>query len=142
MDIITPILAESSLQGVTGDYFKSFMTVAGWLLGIVAVIWGLRQRTTRIEPDPLRVEKIDKLATREFCQAKHTEVERRLLGHDQDIAALRADMKEDRRNNEIHASQRSAGLHSKIDNVRIELSEKIDGMEARIIATLKNTGAI
>jgi len=142
MDIITPQFAEATLNGVSGDYFKSFMTVAGWLLGIVAVLWGLRQKTTRLEPDPLRVEKIDKLASREFVSSQFAEAARRLNGHDADIAAIRQDMKEDRRNNDIHASQRSAGLHQKIDNVRVELSEKIDGMEARIIATLKNTGAI
>ena len=49
---------------------------------------------------------------------------------------LRDDMKEERRNNEVHASQRSAGLHSKIESVRSELTDKIDDMPNRIIDQL------
>jgi hypothetical protein len=33
-------------------------------------------------------------------------------------------------------------IYEQIDKVRVELSGKIDSMEGRVIATLKNTGAI
>ncbi len=80
------------------------------------------------------------------------------------FVSVRAEMAADRHANQVHASERSktlfnqmektrtdldtkmdttrTELDSKIDEVRRELSEKIDNMESRIIATLKNTGAI
>lgn len=70
-----------------------------------------------------------------------------------DRSAIRAEIIADRRNNEIHASERSKTIHNKMENVRVELdskiestrrelSEKIDDMPERVIATLRNTGAI
>lgn len=66
---------------------------------------------------------------------------------------VRDEMKQDRHENQIHSSERSKTifnelkstrleLDSKIEETRRELSEKIDGMESRVIATLKNTNAI
>lgn len=44
--------------------------------------------------------------------------------------------------NKTEAELGRGKIYEKIDTVRVELSEKIDGSEGRIIATLKNTGAI
>lgn len=66
---------------------------------------------------------------------------------------IREEMKADRRENQIHSSERGKALFNeikstrqeldvKIESTRQELGEKIDGMEARVIATLKNTNAI
>jgi len=69
------------------------------------------------------------------------------------LTAVRAEMAADRQSNQVHASRRSETLFSKMENTRTELdakieetrrelSEKIDDMPERVIATLKNTGAI
>lgn len=66
---------------------------------------------------------------------------------------VRDEMKLDRADNQRHASERSktifnelkstrVELDSKIEDTRRELADKIDGMESRVIATLKNTNAI
>jgi hypothetical protein len=66
---------------------------------------------------------------------------------------VREEMKADRHDNAVHASRRSetlfakmditrSELDTKIEDTRRELSEKIDAMPERVIATLKNTGAI
>lgn len=66
---------------------------------------------------------------------------------------VREEMKADRADNQRHASERSktifnelkstrVELDAKIDDTRRELADKIDGMESRVIATLKNTNAI
>lgn len=66
---------------------------------------------------------------------------------------VREEMKQDRYQNQVHASERSKSLFNELketrsellhrtDAIRSELSDKIDGMEQRVIATLKNTGAI
>lgn len=69
------------------------------------------------------------------------------------FTAVRNELAADRQTNQVHASQRSQTLFSKmestrteldtkIEDTRRELSEKIDAMPERVIATLKNTGAI
>jgi hypothetical protein len=66
---------------------------------------------------------------------------------------VQSELREDRHSNEVHASERSKTLFTKleanrkelddkIESTRRELSEKIDEMPERVIATLKNTGAI
>ena len=66
---------------------------------------------------------------------------------------VQSELREDRHNNEVHASERGKTLFAKleanrteldqkIEDVRRELSDKIDAMPERVIATLKNTGAI
>jgi uncharacterized membrane-anchored protein YhcB (DUF1043 family) len=67
--------------------------------------------------------------------------------------AVRNELAHDRQLNQEHASKRSetlfrkmdttrSELDTKIEDTRRELSEKIDAMPERVIATLKNTGAI
>jgi len=69
------------------------------------------------------------------------------------FVAVRNEMAEDRRQNQVHASERSRTLFGKMDDTRAELdakleetrrelSERIDSVPDRVIATLKNTGAI
>jgi len=61
----------------------------GVLVAIAVNLMGvLRKPNMAITPDPLRIEKLDKFATRDFCEMKHTEVRERLAKHDTDIAAL------------------------------------------------------
>jgi len=67
--------------------------------------------------------------------------------------SLWAKLNEDRHEQQIHISERNKTLYNKIETVRLELdtkmedtrrelSDKIDAMSDRVIATLKNTGAI
>jgi hypothetical protein len=69
------------------------------------------------------------------------------------FVAIRNEMAADRHANEVHASARGKTLFAKMDTTRTELdnkiedtrrelSNKIDAMPERVIATLKNTGAI
>lgn len=66
---------------------------------------------------------------------------------------VRAEMKEDRQENQVHASARSqtifnkielirTELDTKIDDTRRELTEQIRDVPERVLTTLKNTGAI
>lgn len=110
----------------------------GVLIAIAVNIMTLvRKNTTAITPDPLRIEKLDKLATREFVANQHNEIDRRLNGHDADIARLTEDMKDDRKQNEIHASSRSANLHGKIEAVRTDLTKQL-GEVAQSVAALES----
>ena len=137
------ILAQADLTAVPADTLKWTLIV---IIGLVLVglqVWtAVRSSKTQITPDPLRVEKLDKFATRDFCEQRHAEVSRRLDGHDKDVRTIYDEIKRNRADNESQANTRSVAVHAKIDDVRRELSEKIDDMPAQIIATLRNTGAI
>ena len=147
--IIHPFVAEAS-----NTFMGQFVYAAIALIGGVLAGLGIMAYIKR--PDPLQIEqplrtnidgevqfrKLDQFATRDFCEAKHLDVTRRLNGHDQDIAALRQDMKEDRKQAEIHASARGSKLYDEIKSVRSELSDKIDEMPDRIIDTLNKLGLL
>lgn len=89
----------------------------------------------------------------EFTPASKEEFDNHVTETRANFSAVRAELAADRQANQVHASQRSQTLFSKMENTRSELdakiedtrrelSEKIDDMPERVIATLKNTGAI
>lgn len=62
---------------------------------------------------------------------------------------IRAELKADRHDNQVHASTRAAGIYKKVDEVRQELERKIESLAAdvnqtpdRTVALLRNTGVI
>lgn len=59
-----------SLQAVDADFVKNLVIVA---LAVVSPMIALYvgRRNTRVEPDPLRVQAVDKLATKEECHGLH-----------------------------------------------------------------------
>lgn len=88
-----------------------------------------------------------------FTPASKEEFDQFTATTNQNFVQIRDEMKQDRHDNQIHTSQRQEKLFAemkstrleldgKIEATRRELSEKIDGMEQRVIATLKNTSAI
>lgn len=85
--------------------------------------------------------------------ASKKEFDQFTLTTNQNFVQVREEMKQDRTDNQRHASERSktlfakmddtrAELDAKIEDTRRELSNKIDAMPERVIATLKNTNAI
>ena len=143
MDFITPIIAEATNTFMGEFVYAGLALLAGIASGIGIMAYFRKAEATRLEQPiatqingEVNVRTLDKFATRDFVTERHAEVGRRLDSHDKEISALRDDMKEERRNNEVHASQRSAGLHSKIESVRSELTDKIDDMPNRIIDQL------
>ncbi len=133
----------ADISSVNPATLKDFVIIIIGVGGFVmVVVQFFRKPSTAITPDPLRIEKLDKLASRDFVQERHAEHARRLDAHDKEIAQIRNEAKEDRRNNEVHASQRSSNLYQKIEAVRTELNEKIDAMPERIIELLNSLGKL
>lgn len=58
----------------------------------------IRKPSTAITPDPLRIEKLDKFATRDFCNVKHTDIQVRLERIDHEIGALWATVRTENEN--------------------------------------------
>lgn len=127
------ILAE--LSDVPEGQFKWTVLI---LLGLAMLVMQAFStfRSRKVTPDPLRVEKLDKFATRDFVEAQNAEVKRRLDGHDVDVRRIYDEIKEERAANQVHQSERSKTLFNEIRGVREELTEKIDEMPDRIIRLL------
>jgi hypothetical protein len=127
------IIATGDLSSVNPITLKDFIIIGLAILGAAGMIKNLfGKNTTTVGPDPLRIEKLDKFATRDFCEQRHSEVSRRLDGHDKDVRALYDEIKKDRDANEIHASERSASIYEKIDEVRSEMNCGFKDMERAI----------
>ncbi len=135
------IIASTGLENVPATTLKDVIIILVGLLIVGLQVFNTFKKPTPM-PQPLQIEKLDKFATRDFCEVQHSDLRRQLAAHDKDIAQLREEAKEDRRNNEVHASQRSSGLHKKIEDVRSELTDKIDDMPTRIIDQLSKLGLL
>ena len=125
------------MESVPATTFKDVFLILMGLIGLCVGVYGyMRKPVTSITPDPLRVEKLDKFATRDFCSTLHSEINRRLDSHDSDIKALYEEIKSGRDESAASARQRSAAIYGRIDNLETKLTDKIDTMPDRIIKIL------
>jgi hypothetical protein len=106
-------------------------------VNVVALYRGGRT-TNRIEPTPLDVRKIPGIMSVDMHKVCHEEVVRRLNAHDGNIREIYRRIEETQARQEAHASERSAAIYRKIDEVRMEVTDKIDTMPDRIIKTLSD----
>jgi len=127
------IIANTGLESIPADFLKTLLMVA--IVGLQ--IYSMYRKPVPI-PNPLQIEKLDKFATRDFCEMKHLETNRRLDGHDADVRALYEEMKRERQSNQEHASLRSAAIYRKIDEVRDELTTKMDGLNEQMTTGFKD----
>jgi hypothetical protein len=84
-----------------------------------------------------------------FAPASKEEFDKHVEEDKAEHDRLTAELKQDRHDNQIHASQRSSKIFDEIKNLRTDLEKKIDdankttnGMPDRIVALLKNLGFI
>jgi hypothetical protein len=122
----------------------------GWLVvGLAALCVAINQIDDFFErrKPPLGFPPVEQLDTTQKVLA------RRVEKLEDELAALRREMKEDRESQSRSASIRAAGLYKKIDEVRAELSATIEtvrqeltdnqrSLPNEIVALLKNTNAI
>ncbi len=148
METITKVPLEYLVAALAVCFFVgllAFVLFAGSIAAALKNIKALfeqQQAAQQIGPQPFEVKPHVPFAT----EAELKRVEGKVDGQS---AKLDAFCDEVRRNGDT----RRASIEKKVDearrecrehteSVRLELGEKIDGMEGRIIATLKNTGAI
>lgn len=117
---------------LTGLEIGSIIT--GFVFGaiglLIAGVSAFKKQEVRVD-QPLNVQLLETFVAK-------SEFTNHVTENKKDFEAMRNELREDRKNNEIHASQRSSGIYKKIDDVREELSEKIDQMPSKIIADLRN----
>jgi signal transduction histidine kinase len=80
------------ISNVPSEFVKWFVImlvfVAMIAIGVVVFIRSGRKQTSQIEPSPLKVKVEPKRFNKDFCDARHEEISRRLNGHDAEINTL------------------------------------------------------
>jgi hypothetical protein len=100
-------------------------------VGMFVGVMGLfKKQDVKVE-QPLNVQLLESFVGK-------TDFQNHAADNKREFDAIRTELREDRRNNEVHASQRSAGVYKRIEAVQTELSKKMDDMPSRIIADLRN----
>ncbi len=99
-----------------------------------------RKRATDVGPQPFVVA--GAAATNAEMQRDLKAMNHRLVEVERWRNQLTAKMESDKQTILDAGSKRGREIFTHVDEVRKELSAKIDSMEGRVIATLKNTGAI
>jgi gas vesicle protein len=128
------------------DVLLIVIGVGGFIFAAAAFFERRKSQKREITPQPLLV------AHDEPC-ARKSELEQHIRATRDSFDQIRDELKTDRHDNQEHASKRSKTLFDKVEAVRTELdtkieesrrelTEKIDDVPDRVIATLKNTGAI
>ena len=127
----------AQLESVAPAALRDFALIIG---GLAATAYYLKELFWGGEkiPQPLRTLKEEKFVTTSQCLKEHEEDRKQ-------VAQLRqqfVNLEYSRETQRLQASEDRKTIYKHIDEVRRELSQKIDDMPDRVIATLKNTGAI
>lgn len=141
-------LAQASLNDVPDSFWKNFSVVLIVLIVVasaIAGIWAVMRKPSPVKLDdqpPIEVRKSPKRFNYEQSEQRYHDHERRI------VALERAHLDTLKRMDDIKDQLISAGdqrgfeTRGEINNVRVELDKKIDALPDRVIATLRNTGAI
>ena len=125
----------AQIQNVSSEHIKDFLLICLAGLSAAGVIWGFARRgksePREITPQPLEVRASEKFVTSKECAITHEGYERRFRQLEEQQIQLRADMRAD-----------VGELHEKIRIMGAELGAKMDSQPDRLVALLKNTGAI
>ncbi|MDB6018439.1 MAG: hypothetical protein JWR19_2928 [Pedosphaera sp.] len=103
--------------------------LAAWLVSAGAVLWIFNEGRKAFK-------RKSAYPPNEQLEISHNLLTRRVDGLDLHVSALRQELEKDRRDNEIHASQRSRTIFSQIDKTRLEIKGDMQkqGDEIREIA--------
>jgi len=150
---MTPLFAQADLGSLSANSIKSLLvwTVA-WAVGgsfvISTIFSGLQYFLSRrqlvstqsrtIDNQPIKVQSVEKIVSEKECIERHKSAIDAVEGVKQQLVKL----EDARQKDSEQASKDRKTIYAHIDDVRRELSEKIDDMPDRVIATLRNTGAI
>ena len=143
---MVPLMGQ--IQNVQPTSLHEFILIVAGLVGIgagVAVIYRT-VRKQRIEPQPLdvgiagpvTVKNDAGFVSQSLCQSLHSETDRRITRVEEDLLALHRELKTDRETSDVSARQRSAGIYSKIDEVRKELAAANEGTRGELARGFKD----
>lgn len=142
------MLAQESLTGLPDSFWKNFCIALIVLLGIAGVVVGIWAATRKSEPTrlndepPIAVQKASKRYNHDAAENRFTNLERRVG----DLEAWRDGLIDKLESDKVElltaGEDRASRLHEHIETDRRELENKINVLPDRLIAMLRNLGAI
>jgi hypothetical protein len=142
------MLAQEQLAGLPDTFWKNFCIGLLVLLGAAVAIVTLWALTRKPEPQrlnddpPIEIRKSPKRFNYELSEQRHGDHERRILQLEKTSNELLKKLDADKQEILDAGEERGDKIKDHVEAVRRELDEKIDNIPDRVIATLKNTGAI
>lgn len=107
----------------------AWMAVAFFLMAFVKSALWFSDRIKGKDPKP----------PNDILEHGRRELERRVAAVESEVADLRRDLAHDRESAESSARSRSAGIYSKIDQVREEMLAKVDDLRIEVGQQFKDT---
>lgn len=115
--------------------------IAGWLGCLFFLVAGMNQLMSfkakllgekkEISPQPLEIRAVGDLVKEKDCVIRHSNIQKEI-----------DELKRLREHDATEASRHRKSMYDKMDAVRDQLTEKIEETPAKVIALLRNTGAI
>ncbi len=99
------------------------------------IVFGKKQETRSIEPQPLRVQLEQEFVRKDECLQRHGESLRSIEEIKADIAMIRGQREEELR----LAAQSRKAIYERIEKVQTDLSREMKDMPTSIVAQLLNT---
>ncbi len=96
----------------------------------------------QIEPQPLEVKPVEAYVTVDACRLVQEEVGRRMATVEQEILALRREMREDREQLSRQMLEEMGKVYGRLKEGECRLEDNMRTLPGEIVALLRNTGAI
>ena len=142
------LLAQAQIDSAPADFVKWFFVILFALIVVVGVIVGIYATFRKNSPQklnddpPIEVRKSPKRFNFDLAEQRFGDHERRILFLEARSNELFEKLEEDKQQILNSGEDRGDKITKHVESVRRELDEKIEGIPDRLIATLKNTGAI
>lgn len=136
------IFAEASNQFM-GEFVYALFALLGGIVAAVS-IWAMTRKksTIEIEPQPVQTQRAPKRFNHDLAEQRHQDHDRRIRTLEDWRDSFHTKLEADKLEIIAAGEERSDKIRDHVERVRRELDDKIDGVPDRVIATLKNTGAI
>jgi hypothetical protein len=115
----------------------SMFANVGMAFATIFLAFSSRNSKRTILPDPLNIQKVKRIVEEKDCFARHAESTKSIEQLHQQLNKL----ENSRETQRVLASSEMGKIYKHIEEVRRELSEKIDNQPAALIAMLRNTKA-
>jgi hypothetical protein len=123
------------------DFSILMVVLAGLVLGARAAFRRGEARR-EIEPQPLEVKPVEPFVTAGACRLAQEDTSRRLTTVEQEILALRREMREDRERLSRQMLEELGKVYDRLQEGERRLEDNMRTLPSEIVALLRNTGAI
>jgi septation ring formation regulator EzrA len=125
------MLAQISAENL-GTVIMGIAILVAIAASSLALLQTGKAQKRNIEPQPLEVAVTEKFSTRESCNQKHTETDRRMNTMEHEIATIRASIQETLLDYDRKSEERISKVHDRINALGTSISDKIGDLKRDI----------